>query len=118
MAESEWPEVAMIVLGPAEGSIDHDCMACADGVLDNNLSHAVVVMPTNATVFDPQTLVGSQLRVQFLGGVDVIVGTVGMDGNACSGSLLFKMELGLDGFSPSKSHLVENSKLGAGGIVA
>jgi hypothetical protein len=53
MAKSEWPEVAMVVLWPAKGSVYHDNVAGAHGMLHSIFGHPIVVMSTNAAVFDP-----------------------------------------------------------------
>jgi hypothetical protein len=50
MAESQWPEVTMVVFWPLEISINHDCPTGADGILDGIFGHTIVVVTPISTV--------------------------------------------------------------------
>jgi hypothetical protein len=109
MAEGQRPEIPLIVLGPAEGSIYHEGAAGANGVLDSIFGHLVVVMATNAAVLDSLSL-GGQFGGKFLGRVDPIVGTIcsNLDPSGCGFAL--ESELGLNGLGPGETNLVNHGE--------
>jgi hypothetical protein len=112
MAEGQRPEIPLIVLGPAEGSIYHEGAAGAAGansVLDSIFGHSVVVMAANAAVLDSLSL-GGQFGGKFLGRVDPIVGTIcsNLDLSGCGFTL--ESELGLNGLGPGETNLVNHGE--------
>ena len=110
VAESQRPEIPLIVLGPAEGGVYHEGAASTNGVLNGIFGHPIVVMPANPAVLNPLAL-GGQLGGKFLGRVDTIVSAICLNLDASGGSFALESELGLNGFGASETNLVNHCEL-------
>jgi hypothetical protein len=116
VTERKRPEISLIVFGPAKSRMDHHGASSADGGFNAVLSHTILMMTANATVFDTLTLFDEKLRAEFLRSVDPVVGAVILDGYTNRGSLALELELGLNGFGASKTNLMNDGDLTTSGI--
>jgi hypothetical protein len=115
MAEGKGPEISMIVLGPSKGSKDHDGTTGPNGALDGVFSDSIMVMATDATVFDTLAL-WDQFSGKFLGSINSIVRAVVTDLDTHRGGFSFKGKLCLHRFSPGEANLMDHGEFPAGGI--
>jgi hypothetical protein len=115
MAEGKRPKITVIVLRPTEGGKDHHRSTGANGIFDGIFSHSIMMVTADAAVFNALTL-GDELRREFLGGIDAVVGAVGANLNADGGSFALKGKFGLHRLSASKSDLVNHRELPTGCI--
>jgi hypothetical protein len=115
MAEGQGPKVPLIMLGPSKGRINHDGASGPNGVLDGRFSNAIVVVATDAAVFDALPL-GGQFGGKLLGGVDPIVRTVVTDVDTNTSGFTLKSELGLNSLSPSETNLMDDGEFPTGSI--
>jgi hypothetical protein len=115
MAESQRPEIALIMLRPLEGGIYHDGLASANGVLDCVFGDTIVVMAPNATALGPLSL-GGQFGGELLGRVDLVVSTICLNVDTGGGGFTLEPELGLNSIGAGETNLVDHSEFSTGSI--
>jgi hypothetical protein len=115
MAKSKRPEIALVMFRPAESSKNHHGASSAHGIFDCIFGDAIVVMTTNATVFNPLPF-GGQFGGELLRSIDAVVGTIGTNVNTSGGRLALELELGLNGFCSSKAYLVDHREFATRGV--
>ena len=113
MAEGLRPKIMIIVLCPTQGLVDHHCARIVDIGIDTVLCNRIMMVASNSDVIDALTLWDNFIQ-KILGGVYDIFSTVPLNGDAYICNFSLKLEFGLDSFSSSKSHLMNDSDLDAG----